>query len=83
MQIQTVLLILAAFLLALGVAVFYYYRSKASLKNRIILTFLRFVSLFAGLVLLINPEFSKNTYHTEKTNLVVLVDESSSIQNLE
>ncbi|MEM1259407.1 MAG: VWA domain-containing protein [Bacteroidota bacterium] len=82
MQIQTVLLILAAFLLALGAAVFHYYRSKASLNHQIALTFLRFVALFSGLVLLINPEFSKKTYDIEKANLIVLLDESSSIRNL-
>ncbi|MEO0570324.1 MAG: VWA domain-containing protein [Bacteroidota bacterium] len=82
MQIQTVLLILAAFLLALGAAVFYYYRSKIGLKLRITLTLLRFVSFFSGLVLLINPEFSKNTYHIERANLILMVDESSSIVNL-
>ena len=69
MQIQTVLLILAAFLLALGAAVFHYNTTKASLKQRILYTFLRFVALFSGLVLLINPEFPKNSYHTEKANL--------------
>ncbi len=82
MQIQTVLLILAAFLLALGAATFHYYRSKASLNYQVLLTFLRFVSLFSGLVLLINPEFSKNTYHTKKANLILLVDESSSMRDL-
>jgi len=82
MHIQTVLLIIAAFLIALGAAFFQYYSSKASLKLRLSLTFLRFLSLFSGLVLLIDPEFSKNSYQTEKANLLVLVDGSSSISNL-
>ena len=80
MEIHTVLLILAAFIFALGVAVFQYYRTKTSVKLRIVLTTLRFTALFAALVLLINPEFSKFTYQTEKANLILLVDESASIR---
>ena len=79
MQTQTVLLIIAALIFALGVAVFHYNRSKTSMKLRIVLTFLRFVAVFSGLLLLINPQFSRNTYRNEKANLILLVDGSSSI----
>lgn len=83
MQIQTILLIVLAFVLALGIAVFHYKNSKADLKRRIVLTALRFLVFFCGMLLLINPEFVKNNYRTEKSNLILLVDASSSISNLE
>ncbi|MFD2823564.1 VWA domain-containing protein [Lacinutrix iliipiscaria] len=45
-------------------------------------TFLRFISIFSILLLLINPKFEKVKYYTEKPNLVVAVDNSSSIVHL-
>ena len=44
-----------------------------------LLSFLRFIALFCTFLLLINPKFSKNTYSIEKPNLILLVDNSSSI----
>jgi len=82
MQTQTVFLIVFAFILALGVAYFFYRKTKANARLRLILVSLRFLTLFSGLMLLINPEFVKNTYQTEKSNLILLVDASTSMANL-
>jgi hypothetical protein len=82
MQTQSVLLIVLAFVLALGIAYLFYKKSKTDSRLRSVLTSLRFLTLFSGLLLLINPEFVRNTYKTEKANLILLVDESSSISNL-
>ena len=82
MQIQTVLLIVLAFFLALGIAYYFYRNSKLSSRLKLLLGSLRFLTLFSGFLLLINPEFIRNTYQTEKANLILLVDTSSSMSNL-
>ena len=80
MQTITVLLIILAAIVALGLVVFqYYFKSKKRGKLYVLLSFLRFLGVFGLLILLINPKFSKNEYSIEKTNLVVLTDNSSSV----
>lgn len=80
MQIQTVLFILLAAIVALALVLFqYYYKNKRKGKLQIILSFLRFLAIFGTLLLIINPNFTKNEYTLEKTNLVLLVDNSSSM----
>ncbi len=80
MQTKTLLLILLSVIVAIGIAWFqYYYKTKKRGKLSVVLSFLRFLSVFSALLLLINPKFSKNEYTLEKTNLVLLVDNSSSI----
>lgn len=80
MEIRTVLLILLAAIVALTV-VFYQYFHKNPRKGtqRIVLASLRFLTLFCALLLLINPQFVKRDYFVEKTKLVLLVDESLSM----
>ncbi len=81
MQTTTVLLIILAALAALSFAVFQYYTHiKSKSKLHYILALLRFLSLFGVLLLLINPEFTKTDYTLEKTNLIVLTDNSSSMK---
>ncbi|PXX29793.1 VWA domain-containing protein [Arenibacter sp. ARW7G5Y1] len=80
MQLQTVLFILLAAIMALTVVLFqYYYKSKRKGKLQVILSFLRFLAIFGTLLLLINPKFTKNEYTLQKTNLVLLADNSSSL----
>jgi len=80
MQIQTVLLIILAATVALGIALFqYYYKTKSNGKLSLLLAFLRFLAFFGAFLLLINPKFTKNEYTTEKANLIVLVDNSTSV----
>src|SRR5690606_35373290 len=80
MQIQTVLFILLALIAALAVVLFqYYYKNKRKGKLWFILSFLRFLAIFGIILLLINPKFTKYEYTLEKTNLVLLADNSSSI----
>lgn len=82
MQTSTVLLLILAAVVSLGIAAFqYFYRTKRQ-KFNVLLGILRFVFLFSGLVLLINPTFTKEEYYIEKANLVVLADNSRSINNL-
>jgi len=80
MQIQTVLFILLAAIVALALVLFqYYYKSKRKGKLQVILSFLRFLAIFGTILLIINPKFTKNEYSLEKTNLVLLADNSSSM----
>ncbi|MEO1012511.1 MAG: VWA domain-containing protein [Bacteroidota bacterium] len=81
MEIQTVLLIIAAAVLALAIVVFqYHFRGKGSSNLRILLSVLRFFALFGILVLLINPKFTKKDIHLEKPLLLLLVDNSMSVE---
>ena len=81
MNTQTFLLILLAALAALGIVLFqYYFKTKSRGKLILLLAFLRFLAFFGAFLLLINPKFTKNEYRTEKSNLVVLVDNSSSVE---
>ena len=80
MSTQTFLLIFLVAVIALGIVLFqYYYKSKKQGSLSLILAILRFLTFFSALLLLINPKFTKNEYHTEKTSLIVLTDNSSSV----
>ncbi len=83
MQGQTILFIVLSGIIALLLALFQYaYRSKLN-KLNLLFTFLRFVTYFSVLLLLINPKFEKIKYYNEKPNLAVVIDNSSSVKFLE
>ncbi|MEZ4792864.1 MAG: hypothetical protein R2783_05230 [Gelidibacter sp.] len=83
MQTDTILYIILAGIIALSLALFQYiHKSKKRNKVYMLLTFLRFVTIFSVLLLLINPKFDKTTYFNEKPNLVIAVDNSESIAYL-
>jgi hypothetical protein len=79
-----VLLLLFSVILA-GVISFYqyFYKAKSNTKINWILAFLRFFSIFGLLLLLINPIISRKSTEIIKIPLAVVVDNSSSIENLE
>lgn len=80
MESQTILLIFLAAISALGIAVFQYLKSKKERNKRsFLLALLRFFSIFGILLLLINPKFTNTSYVLEKSNLVLAVDNSQSI----
>ncbi|MGB7393683.1 MAG: VWA domain-containing protein, partial [Pricia sp.] len=84
MDIETILLIILAAMVAMGMVLFqYYYRTKRKGRLTIVLSFLRFLVFFAVFLLLINPEFTKNEYRIEKADLIVLVDNSTSVATSE
>jgi hypothetical protein len=83
MTTNTILLLLLAALIASGLSFFqYFYKAKTKSKVNFVLAFLRFVSIFGILVLLINPIMSRKTLETIKTPLPIVVDNSSSIVDL-
>jgi len=84
MNISNIILITLAIIIALGFAFFQYlYRSKRRGKDIYILFTFRFLSVFALLLLLINPKITSTTYELEKPDLILAVDDSESIMHLE
>ncbi|MCK4561681.1 MAG: VWA domain-containing protein [Flavobacteriaceae bacterium] len=75
----TVFLILLAFIVASLLVYFQYFFKEKNYTLRWLLVFLRFVSIFSILVLLINPKFEKKNYDIIKPKLLIAVDNSSSI----
>lgn len=83
MTTNSILLIVLSLVIAAGLS-FYQYFYKAGQRNKITiwLALLRFVSIFALLLLLINPVVSRSTYEVEKTPLAIAVDNSASVADL-
>ncbi|WP_299621890.1 VWA domain-containing protein [uncultured Tenacibaculum sp.] len=79
MQIETIVYIILALLVSLGVGFFqYFFRVKTTPKITIVLFFLKVLSIFLILLLLINPKIELTTTNDVKPSLAVLVDNSSS-----
>ncbi len=81
MELRTVLLIILSAVAALSL-VFYQYFFKNPRKGslNVILATIRFLTLFCGLLLLVNPKFVDRDYFLDKANLIFLVDDSESLQ---
>jgi hypothetical protein len=80
MQLQTVFLILLTVIIALGLVIFqYHYKSRSKGVLNTGLSLLRFIALFCVLLLLINPKVTKEQNSLEKANLIILSDNTSSI----
>jgi len=83
MSSETLLYIILAGIVALSLALFQYISKRKSMsKLNMLFAFLRFISIFLILILLINPKFNQTTFTTEKPNLVIAVDNSNSIKHL-
>lgn len=83
MTTSTILLIILSLLLAAGLSFYqYFYKNTNVSKLTWLLAGLRFCAVFGILLLLINPIFSRKTFETNKTPLPILVDNSSSIIDL-
>ncbi|HKL90014.1 MAG TPA: vWA domain-containing protein, partial [Allomuricauda sp.] len=82
MDLSTVILIILAVVAALTIVYFqYFYKNPRKGSLNITLAALRFVTLFCGLLLLINPKFVSKDYFIEKANLILLVDNSTSMED--
>ncbi|ETN95548.1 vWA domain-containing protein [Zhouia amylolytica] len=83
MHIETVLLLILAAVIALLTAVFQYiYKKKSKSSQDLLFAFLRFLSVFSLLVLLISPEITTTHSFITKKELPVLIDNSESIRFL-
>lgn len=80
MTVEIFLYIIITAMTALLIAIFhYYFRKKNQQKVDIILTFLRFISLFSLLLLFLNLKFEKTYLNEIKPKLIVAIDNSKSI----
>ncbi|WP_309612902.1 hypothetical protein [Flavobacterium sp.] len=83
MNTTTILLLLVSILIAAGLSFYqYFYQVKSKSKATLLLAFLRFISIFGLLLLLINPIISRKTVETVKTPLPIVIDNSASITDL-
>ena len=83
MSVETILYIVIAAVIAFALAVFMYgYKSKYRGTLRWLFGTLRFLTLFGILLLLINPKFKSETFTIVKPSLPVVIDNSSSISEL-
>ncbi|RZJ31717.1 MAG: hypothetical protein EOO48_01250 [Flavobacterium sp.] len=83
MTATTVLLLLLSALIAGGLSFYqYFFKAVNRSDTNLILAFLRFISIFGLLLLLINPVVSHTSYETEKTPLPIVVDNSGSVKEL-
>ena len=83
MNNSTILLVLLSVVIAGGLSYFqYFFKAKSRSNTTKLLAFLRFLTVFGLLLLLINPIVSRSTYETIKTPLPIVVDNSSSIIDL-
>ena len=84
MPTATILYITLAAIFALGFVFFtYFFKNKNNSTRTYFLGFLRFLSVFTLLVLLINPEINQTEFEIDKPELILIIDESASINNLE
>jgi len=83
MNKTTIVFLILSVIIAGGLSYFqYFYKAKSRSNLTKLLAFLRFLSIFGLLLLLINPVVSRNTFETIKTPLPIVVDNSSSIVDL-
>lgn len=83
MNTSTILLLLISVLIAVAVSFYqYFYKAKSRSKVTMLLAFLRFLSIFGLLLLLINPIITRKTIEVIKTPLPIILDNSASISEL-
>ncbi|NAY91008.1 VWA domain-containing protein [Muricauda sp. JGD-17] len=81
MELRTVLLIVLSAVAAITIVFYqYYYKNPRKDSLKFYLAGLRFIAIFCGLLLLVNPKFVSKNYFLEKPNLILLVDDSYSIK---
>ncbi|MCG2611689.1 hypothetical protein LZZ90_09235 [Flavobacterium sp. SM15] len=83
MTTSTILLLLLSVLIAAGLSFYHYlYKAKSNSKVNLLLAFLRFLTVFSILLLLINPIISRKTFEVTKVPLPIVIDNSQSINEL-
>jgi len=83
MDINTILYITLALIIALGFAFFQYlYKETGRIKRDYIFFALRALAVFLVLLILINPKITSTEFEVSKPELIVLTDNSQSIAYL-
>lgn len=80
LQNNTVLILIAVLLAILIVYFQYFYKNSTKNKYYYLLSFLRFLTIFSILLLIINPKIDQRTFEKIKPKLLIAVDNSSSIK---
>ncbi len=81
METTQIFLILLAFLLSALIVYFQYiYRNRKTSRLTYILSFLRFLSIFALFILILNLKINRNVTEVVKPKLILLADNSSSVK---
>ena len=80
MQTATLFGVLLAALFSLLLVLWqYYFKTKNRGRLSLLLASLRFIAIFGVLLLLLNPKIRKESFITEKQDLIILLDDSKSI----
>ena len=82
MEIETLILIIIAGISALLLALFQYAYKAKNNKLKPVFILLRFLTIFAILLLIINPKFEKETFYNVKPKLIIAIDNSQSVKHL-
>lgn len=83
MTTSTILLIFLSLIIAAGLSFYqYYFKAGKRSKINLLLAFLRFITIFGVLILLINPLITNKSYEVEKTPLAIVMDNSGSVEDL-
>ena len=84
MSLETITYIIISGIIALLLALFLYKDTRESSSKRLRFTFifLRFMTFFSVLLLIVNPKFNQVSYYNEKPDLIIAIDNSSSITYL-
>lgn len=84
MNTQTIIYIILALFGAFGLSYLHYiFKAKTKRTYVYVLAFLRFLSIFLLLLLLINPVFKTKSNLVEKVHLPVMIDNSASLNYLD
>ena len=83
MEIQSIGYIILITVIALSLALFQYLYKFEKTKRNVFLAFLRFLSLFIILLLILNPKIKSTEFELIKPNLLIAIDNSKSIKYAE
>lgn len=83
MEIQSIGYIILITVIALSLALFQYLYKFEKTKRNVFLAFLRFLSLFGILLLILNPKIKSTEFELIKPNLLIAIDNSKSIKYAE
>lgn len=83
MNSSTIIYLIVSVLIAGGLSYYqYFFKAKSKSNTYLLLAFLRFLSVFGILLLVINPIISRKTIEIVKTPLPIVIDNSASVKDL-
>ena len=80
---MTITLVILSLFFAVAMSFYqYFYKNTNRTQTTYILSFLRVITIFGILLLLINPIFTSSSFEIQKTPLAIAIDNSASIADL-